>query len=164
MDSNIVEFVVRGRFFAHLINSHCFLSWPRSSEYHCRSGHPRAGSGGVVRARDRPPGGAGVGHERQDHDQPFAARRVAHVRRVAHNATGSNMADGAVAALAAARDAEYAVLEVDEWHLAAVARAVQPAVVVLLLNLTRDQLDRGTEVRAGGALCSSCRGGPRACD
>ena len=37
---------------------------------------------------------------------------------VAHNATGSNMADGAVAALAAARDAEYAVLEVDEWHLA----------------------------------------------
>jgi UDP-N-acetylmuramyl tripeptide synthase len=66
---------------------------------------------------------------------------------VAHNATGSNMADGAVAALAAARDAEYAVLEVDEWHLATVARAVQPAVVVLL-NLTRDQLDRGTEVRA----------------
>ena len=41
---------------------------------------------------------------------------------VAHNATGSNMADGAVAALAAARDAEHAVLEVDEWHLAEVAR------------------------------------------
>ena len=70
--------------------------------------------------------------------------------RVAHNATGSNMADGAVAALAAARDAEYAVLEVDEWHLAAVATATRPAVVVLL-NLTRDQLDRGTEVRAVAA-------------
>ena len=70
--------------------------------------------------------------------------------RVAHNATGSNMADGAVAALAAAADAEYAVLEVDEWHLAAVAEAVDP-VVVLLLNLTRDQLDRGTEVRAVAA-------------
>jgi hypothetical protein len=70
--------------------------------------------------------------------------------RVAHNATGSNMADGAVAALAAARDAEYAVLEVDEWHLAAVATATGPAVVVLL-NLTRDQLDRGTEVRAVAA-------------
>jgi len=69
---------------------------------------------------------------------------------VAHNATGSNMADGAVAALAAAPDAEYAVLEVDEWHLAVVARAVQPAVAVLL-NLTRDQLDRGTEVRAVAA-------------
>ncbi len=73
---------------------------------------------------------------------------------VAHNATGSNMADGAVAALAAARDAEYAVLEVDEWHLTAVARAVQPAVVVLL-NLTRDQLDRGTEVRAVAAAVAA---------
>ena len=40
---------------------------------------------------------------------------------VAHNATGSNMADGAVAALAAAGDAEYAVLEVDEWHLGVAA-------------------------------------------
>ena len=80
---------------------------------------------------------------------------------VAHNATGSNMADGAVAALAAAGDAEYAVLEVDEWHLAAVARAVQPAVVVLL-NLTRDQLDRGTEVRAvAAAVGAALTGLPR---
>jgi UDP-N-acetylmuramyl tripeptide synthase len=55
------------------------------------------------------------------------------------------MADGAVAALAEARDTEYAVIEVDELHLAAVARAVDPAVVILL-NLTRDQLDRATEV------------------
>jgi len=74
--------------------------------------------------------------------------------RVAHNATGSNMADGAVAALSAAVDAEYAVLEVDEWHLAEVAEAVDPAVVVLL-NLTRDQLDRGTEVRAVAAALGS---------
>jgi UDP-N-acetylmuramyl tripeptide synthase len=71
-------------------------------------------------------------------------------RRVAHNATGSNMADGAVAALTEAADAPYAVLEVDEWHLAEVAAAVDPAVVILL-NLTRDQLDRGTEVRAVAA-------------
>jgi UDP-N-acetylmuramyl tripeptide synthase len=70
---------------------------------------------------------------------------------VAHNAGGSNMADGAVAALAEASDAEYAVLEVDELHLAAVAQAVDPAVVVLL-NLTRDQLDRATEV---GAIASA---------
>ena len=81
--------------------------------------------------------------------------------RVAHNATGSNMADGAVAALAAAAHAEYAVLEVDEWHLAAVARAVQPAVVVLL-NLTRDQLDRGSEVRAvATAVGAALAGLPR---
>jgi lipid II isoglutaminyl synthase (glutamine-hydrolysing) len=70
---------------------------------------------------------------------------------VAHNAGGSNMADGAVAALAEARDAEYAVIEVDELHLTAVAEAVDPAVVVLL-NLTRDQLDRATEV---GAIAST---------
>ncbi|HKR48588.1 MAG TPA: MurT ligase domain-containing protein [Pseudonocardiaceae bacterium] len=66
---------------------------------------------------------------------------------VAHNAGGSNMPDGVVAALAEAPDAEYAVIEVDELHLAAVAGAVDPAVVVLL-NLTRDQLDRATEVGA----------------
>ncbi|MCA1836848.1 MAG: hypothetical protein LC721_11200, partial [Actinobacteria bacterium] len=70
---------------------------------------------------------------------------------VAHNAGGSNMADGAVAALAEAQQAGYAVLEVDELHLTAVAQAVDPAVVVLL-NLTRDQLDRATEV---GAIASA---------
>ena len=69
---------------------------------------------------------------------------------VAHNASGSNMADGAVAALTQVPDARYAVLEIDEWHLGAVARAVDPAVIILL-NLTRDQLDRGTEVRAVAA-------------
>lgn len=69
---------------------------------------------------------------------------------VAHNATGANMADGAVAALTADPDAPAAVIEVDELHLAAVADAVSPAVVVVL-NLTRDQLDRGSEVRAVAA-------------
>jgi UDP-N-acetylmuramyl tripeptide synthase len=77
---------------------------------------------------------------------------------VAHNATGANMADGAAAALMADPDAPVAVLEVDELHLAAVADAVRPAVVVVL-NLTRDQLDRGSEVRSvaaavGGALAA----------
>jgi UDP-N-acetylmuramyl tripeptide synthase len=64
---------------------------------------------------------------------------------VAHNDTGANMLDGAVAALVACPDATFAVLEVDELHLAQVAASVGPAVVVLL-NLTRDQLDRSTEV------------------
>jgi UDP-N-acetylmuramyl tripeptide synthase len=81
----------------------------------------------------------------------LVAAAVRTAGRVAHNAGGSNMADGAVAALAEAADAEYAVLEVDELHLAAVAQAVDPAVVVLL-NLTRDQLDRATEV---GAIASA---------
>ncbi|MGH3823832.1 MAG: MurT ligase domain-containing protein, partial [Pseudonocardiaceae bacterium] len=75
----------------------------------------------------------------------LVAAAVRTAGRVAHNAGGSNMADGAVAALADALDAEYAVIEVDELHLAAVAEAVDPAVVVLL-NFTRDQLDRATEV------------------
>jgi UDP-N-acetylmuramyl tripeptide synthase len=66
---------------------------------------------------------------------------------VAHNDTGANMADGALAALMAHPHAGWAVLEVDELHLPAVAAAVCPAAVVLL-NLTRDQLDRSTEVAA----------------
>jgi UDP-N-acetylmuramyl tripeptide synthase len=79
---------------------------------------------------------------------------------VAHNASGSNMADGAVAALAAEPDAPLAVLEVDELHLAAVAAAVGPAVLVLL-NLSRDQLDRGSEVRAvARALRTALAGHP----
>jgi UDP-N-acetylmuramyl tripeptide synthase len=69
---------------------------------------------------------------------------------VAHNATGANMADGALAALMAHPSAPTAVLEVDELHLGEVAAAVSPAVVVLL-NLTRDQLDRSTEVAAVAA-------------
>jgi UDP-N-acetylmuramyl tripeptide synthase len=81
----------------------------------------------------------------------LVAAAVRTAGRVAHNAGGSNMADGAVAALAEAQDTEYAVIEVDELHLAAVAKAVHPAVVVLL-NLTRDQLDRATEV---GAIASA---------
>jgi len=80
----------------------------------------------------------------------FLAAALRTVGPVAHNASGANMADGAVAALAAEPDAAVAVLEVDELHLAAVAAQVDPAVIVLL-NLSRDQLDRGTEVRAVAA-------------
>lgn len=69
---------------------------------------------------------------------------------VAHNDTGANMTDGVVAALATEPDAAQAVLEVDELYVAQVADAVLPAVVVVL-NLTRDQLDRGSEVAAVAA-------------
>lgn len=67
--------------------------------------------------------------------------------RVAHNDTGANMPDGAVTALMAEPSAPWAVLEIDELHVGQVADDVHPAAVVLL-NLTRDQLDRGSEVRA----------------
>ncbi len=81
------------------------------------------------------------------------AAAVRTVGPLAHNAGGSNMPDGVVAALADAPDAGYAVIEVDELHLAAIADAVDPMVVVLL-NLTRDQLDRATEV---GAIAAAIR-------
>ncbi len=64
---------------------------------------------------------------------------------VATNAEGANMDAGLVAALAADRDAALAVLEVDEMHVPHVADAVEPAVIVLL-NLSRDQLDRVGEI------------------
>ncbi|OBJ03549.1 Mur ligase family protein [Mycobacterium sp. 1465703.0] len=64
---------------------------------------------------------------------------------VATNAEGANMDAGLVAALAAGRDASLAALEVDEMHVPHVSDAVDPSVVVLL-NLSRDQLDRVGEI------------------
>lgn len=61
------------------------------------------------------------------------------------NSTGSNMSAGIVAALAS-DERTLTVLEVDEAYLATVADATQPEVIVLL-NLSRDQLDRAAEVR-----------------
>ncbi len=64
---------------------------------------------------------------------------------VASNLGGANMAAGMVSALSGS-GAGNAVLEVDEIWLPRVAPAVRPAVAVLL-NLTRDQLDRSNETR-----------------
>ena len=66
---------------------------------------------------------------------------------VVSNALGANLLPGLVAALAAAPDeARLAALEVDEAWLGRVVAAVNPE-VLLLLNLSRDQLDRNNEVR-----------------
>jgi UDP-N-acetylmuramyl tripeptide synthase len=65
---------------------------------------------------------------------------------VATNATGSNMPSGHVTALASAPPGAAAVLEVDEGYLAGLLGALSPEAVVLL-NLSRDQLDRTNEVR-----------------
>jgi UDP-N-acetylmuramyl tripeptide synthase len=64
---------------------------------------------------------------------------------VVSNETGSNMPPGHVAALAGT-DAPRAVLETDEVWLPRVLSATGAAAVVLL-NLSRDQLDRTNEVR-----------------
>jgi len=66
--------------------------------------------------------------------------------RAASNSTGSNMPTGHVTALVDAPPGAPAVLEVDEGYLPLLVRSLQPAVVVLL-NLSRDQLDRTNEVR-----------------
>lgn len=75
----------------------------------------------------------------------MTAAALGSVGPVATNAEGANMDAGLVAALAADRDAELAVLEVDEMHVPHVLDAVEAAVVVLL-NLSRDQLDRVGEI------------------
>ncbi len=64
---------------------------------------------------------------------------------VATNAEGANMDAGLVAALAADRRAGLAALEVDEMHVPHVSDAIEPTAVVLL-NLSRDQLDRVGEI------------------
>lgn len=66
---------------------------------------------------------------------------------VVTNVLGANLPPGLAAALAGAPPgAQRAVLEVDEAWLGRVANATGPEVVVLL-NLSRDQLDRNNEVR-----------------
>jgi UDP-N-acetylmuramyl tripeptide synthase len=65
---------------------------------------------------------------------------------IVSNDTGANMPAGHVAALAGSAESSPAVLEVDEGYLAQLIRDTHPRVVVLL-NLSRDQLDRISEVR-----------------
>src|SRR5262249_52775934 len=64
---------------------------------------------------------------------------------VATNSFGANMPTGHTSALAKAGPTPYAVLEVDEHYLSQVLAATRP-IVVALLNLSRDQLDRAKEV------------------
>jgi UDP-N-acetylmuramyl tripeptide synthase len=66
-------------------------------------------------------------------------------QEVATNAFGANMEAGLVTALGRAPEAPLAVLEVDEKYLPAVSAQTGPRVVVLL-NLSRDQMDRAAEI------------------
>jgi len=72
------------------------------------------------------------------------AQIVSPLGKVASNTTGSNLNWGVANALM--NHAPYAVLEVDELHLPNVIAETNPK-VVLLLNLTRDQLHRMHEVK-----------------
>ncbi len=69
---------------------------------------------------------------------------VSQLGQVATSGSGSNLSWGAANALMSS--APYAVLEIDELHLPAIIAQTDPT-VVLLLNLTRDQLHRMHEVK-----------------
>jgi len=79
------------------------------------------------------------------------ARAVGTGGPVATNAGGANMTPGVVTALAGTPFPAPGVLEVDEIYLPRVAPSLDP-VAVLLLNITRDQLDRSNETRRIAAL------------
>ncbi|GAB2651598.1 MurT ligase domain-containing protein [Nocardia goodfellowii] len=64
---------------------------------------------------------------------------------VATQADGANMDAGIVAALSLHQGVSLAAIEVDELHLPHVTDSLNPAAVVLL-NLSRDQLDRVGEI------------------
>lgn len=72
-----------------------------------------------------------------------AAMRSAYT--VATNDGGDNMDAGIISALMAGKDASRIVLEVDELHVPHVAEKLKPQALVLL-NLSRDQLDRVGEI------------------
>ncbi|MHB1089151.1 MAG: DUF1727 domain-containing protein [Acidimicrobiales bacterium] len=77
---------------------------------------------------------------------------------VTTNDTGANMLAGHVAALVGSSSANV-VLEVDEAWLEDAIAAIEPEVVVLL-NLSRDQLDRASEVRQMAQRWRACLTGP----
>lgn len=64
---------------------------------------------------------------------------------VATNDGGDNMDAGIISALLAGRNAHRIVLEVDELHVPHIAEALD-ATMLVLLNLSRDQLDRVGEI------------------
>lgn len=66
---------------------------------------------------------------------------------VATNEGGDNMDAGIISALLEGHDASHIVLEVDELHVPAAADRLNPTALVLL-NLSRDQLDRVGEINS----------------
>src|ERR1700760_481801 len=66
-------------------------------------------------------------------------------QEIASNIYGANMEAGLTSALSRAPSAPIAVLETDEKYIPAMVKATNPKVVVLL-NLSRDQMDRAAEI------------------
>ncbi|HEY6789676.1 MAG TPA: MurT ligase domain-containing protein [Trebonia sp.] len=66
-------------------------------------------------------------------------------KKIASNVYGANMEAGLTSALSREPAAPLAVLETDEKYIPSMIAATQPKVVVLL-NLSRDQMDRAAEI------------------
>ncbi len=84
--------------------------------------------------------------------------------RVVHNADGANLHGGITAALSSKPKASWAIIETDERVVADMIRLGRPEVLVLL-NFSRDQLDRHHEIKALGrswrtALATAGADGP----
>lgn len=75
----------------------------------------------------------------------MTAAALSELGSVATQADGANMDAGIIATLSLDRSAPLTALEVDELHVPHVSDAVDPEVLVLL-NLSRDQLDRVGEI------------------
>lgn len=73
------------------------------------------------------------------------AEAIRSLGTVATNEGGDNMDAGVISALLAGRHADRIVLEVDELHVPAIVEKLDASVLVLL-NLSRDQLDRVGEI------------------
>lgn len=69
--------------------------------------------------------------------------------RLVHNADGANLAHGIASALSESPTADIAILETDERVVATMIRLGHPEVLVLL-NFSRDQLDRHHEIKGLG--------------
>jgi lipid II isoglutaminyl synthase (glutamine-hydrolysing) len=84
--------------------------------------------------------------------------------RIVHNADGANLHHGIASALSEKPGADVAILETDERVVADMIRIGRPEVLVLL-NFSRDQLDRHHEIKALGrswrnALAAAGPAGP----
>lgn len=73
----------------------------------------------------------------------------ANAARLVTNADGANLHYGIASALSQARHADIAVLETDERVVSDMIEAARPEILVLL-NFSRDQLDRHHEIKALG--------------
>ncbi len=85
-------------------------------------------------------------------------------RRLVHNADGANLHHGIASALSEHPDADLAILETDERVVPDLIRLGYPEVLVLL-NFSRDQLDRHHEIKGLGrswrnALTDAGEAGP----